>query len=161
MEIRAQGAEETGRKLEESSGRAADLRPLLAVLSTELQAMADRAFATNTSPDGTPWAPRAAAVRVSDGRPARARTETRPGRDLLEDTGELRGSISVTVSGDTVSLSASSGHAGFIQYGTRYMPARPVLPVTRSGPMTSGPAGEWMDSLPDRIAAYILDGALQ
>ena len=160
MEIEAVGAEETGAKLGDVSERAGDLRPLLTVLGAELRAMTDQAFATNTAPDGTPWAPRAAAVRVADGRPARARTESRPGRDLLEDTGELRASISVTVDAGAVSLVASSGHAGFVQYGTRYMPARPVLPVTSSGPMTSGPGGQWIESLPDRIASYILDGAL-
>lgn len=157
MEIEAAGAEEAAERLDEQADRAADLRPLLSVLASELQAMTDAAFATDTGPDGVPWAPRAAAVRVSNGRPARARTETRPGRGLLEDTGELRASISFSVVGGSIVGEASSPHAGYVQRGTRHAPARPFIP---SADMTTGPAAEWFDSLADRVAEYIMRGSV-
>lgn len=157
MEIEATGVEQAAERLDEQAARAADLRPLFSVLAAELQAMTDTAFATDVGPDGVPWAPRAAAVRVSNGRPARARVETRPGRGLLEDSGELRGSISFTVVGGSIVGEASSPHAGYVQRGTRHAPARPFMP---SADMTTGPAAEWFDSLSERVADYIMRGSV-
>lgn len=160
MGISVEGGERAGERIGEMAERAANVRPLLETLAAELRAMVDRSFATDSAPDGRPWAPRVQAFRYADGRPARPRTETRPGRGLLEDSGDLRSSISVTVQGGSVVAEAVSGHAAAQQFGTRHMPARPFLPVDRSGPMANGPAGEWFAALPRRVAEYVARGSL-
>lgn len=142
------------------SQRAADARPVLEALASELRTMVDASFATDTAPDGTPWAPRSQAYRYADGRPARTRTERDPGRGLLESSGGLRSSIGVAVRGLAIVAEATSPHAAFQQFGTRYLPARPFLPLTRGGPMQGGAAGEWFRAIPGRIAAFVARGAL-
>lgn len=142
----------------ESAERAADLRPWLAEAETKLRALIDASFDRDASPDGSPWAPRLTTTRYTDGRPARPLTERRPGRPLLQDTGSNRNSISVSVEGDSVIARAVSDHASYLQFGTRHMPARAFLPVTRTGPMTTGPAGELYRQLAESLAKYIVEG---
>ena len=49
-------------------------------------------------------------------------------------TGELRGSETMTVSGQTVTWTASADHALFVEGGTRFMGARPYLaPAVEAG----------------------------
>lgn len=157
MPITVQGADKVDRMLRGAASRAADPRPVLAEIGAELERMVSQSFASQTSPDGTPWTPRATSYRYADGRPARPRTETRPGRPLLSESGETRGSVTLEVTPRGVGISVG-GRAAIHQFGTRHVPARPFVPVTRSGRMASGPAGAWWASVPRRLAAFIADG---
>jgi phage gpG-like protein len=158
--IQITGAQRAIAMLKGVADRAKDPGPVLAELASEMRAMVDASFATDTAPDGTPWAPRSQAYRFADGRPARTRTERSPGRGLLESSGALRSSISVNVVGTSIVAEASSSHAAFQQFGTRYMPARSFLPLARGGPMTGGAAGAWFAAIPARIATYVARGTL-
>lgn len=158
MSIRVTGMDRAERMLSGVADRAKDMRPALDALASDLRAMVDNAFATNTSPDGTPWAPRVSAYRYADGRPARPRSEARGGRDLLERTGDLRGSVTISVTPTGITQTASSGHAAFQQYGTRHAPARPFLPVDRGGPMRGGAAGAFWGRVADTLGRFIAEG---
>lgn len=138
--------------------------PLLEVLTEELRALALESFATERGPSGRAWAPRAAEVRASNGRSGRARSARRAARAagdlLLVRTGELISSIAARVETGAVVVEAMSGHAKAHQFGTRHVPARPFLPVTKRGPLRSGPGGVWWRLLPRRIAAFVARGEL-
>lgn len=57
------------------------------------------------------------------------------------DTGELRNSESSTVGDKQLTLSASAGHAGFVEFGTRKMAAQPYMrPTIESGASQIGAA---------------------
>ena len=48
------------------------------------------------------------------------------------DTGQLRGSISHSGTGLSARVLAAAPHAGFVEYGTRHAPPRPImLPAAR------------------------------
>lgn len=49
------------------------------------------------------------------------------------DTGELRGSETQTSGGKTLTLTAGTDHAGFVEFGTRKMAAQPYLRPTVEG----------------------------
>ena len=53
-------------------------------------------------------------------------------------------------------------YAGFQQFGTRYIPARPFLPITRSGELTdnAGPAKLVFDRIFQSVGNYIVNGKL-
>ena len=155
MGVRVTGADEAIASLQGVSDRSRDMSPMLAVLRAELEEMVRQSFASQTSPDGTPWTPRAASYRFRDGRPERPRYDSRQGRPLLEDLGrELR----LTVEGQSFSIELPEGWAGFHQFGARDLPARPALPVDRAGSMKTGPAGAWWAALPGRIGQYVATG---
>jgi phage gpG-like protein len=162
------------RMLAEVRARALDMTPLLQALTEEAQVMAEQAFASERSPAGRAWAPRAEESRaaaatlgpVRAGRlgaaARRARSSARQsGNRLLYSTGALAGSISVYLEGPrTLVLWASSDHAAVHQWGSRKagIPARPFFPMSRRGPVRSGPGGQWLRLLPGRVRQWITRG---
>lgn len=150
MSIQAEGLEELRRALGATADRARDPREALEAEARALAALVDGAFAGNRSPDGRGWAPRKV-VAVGRGRRARPRSDARSGRDLLERTGRLRDSIDARVEGDAIVVEASAPYAAYVHA------ARPFLPYEADGsPMTRGPAGEFFEAMPGRIAAWIV-----
>lgn len=77
---------------------------------------------------GTKWAPLAASTR--------RRKQRRGKTKILVNTGRLRNSLRVRVrrngSGVVLVFSADAPYAGFHQFGTSRMPARPVVEITAS-----------------------------
>ena len=72
----------------------------------------------------SPWAPRQKSKR-DDGHP------------LLIKSGALRQSIGWKLQGsDTVVIGTDRKYAGYHQFGTKHMPARPFFPVDKSGNLT-------------------------
>lgn len=72
----------------------------------------------------SPWAPRKKSKR-DDGHP------------LLIKSGALRQSIGWKLQGsDTVVIGTDRKYAGYHQFGTKHMPARPFFPVDKSGNLT-------------------------
>lgn len=155
MNVEVTGIEEAIAEVGGVADRFRDLQPMLDVLRGELEAMARVSVATQTSPDGTPWAPRQAAYRWRNGRAARPRKDDRQGRPLLDYVaGELR----VSYGGQQFTIEIPDTFASFHQFGARDLPAREVLPIDRGGPMTGGAAGAWWEALPDRLANYVATG---
>ena len=60
-----------------------------------------------------------------------------PGRPLLQKSGELMRNFRSVVTGpDTVVVGTKVEYARYHQHGTKKMPARPFLPVDKSGQLT-------------------------
>lgn len=82
---------------------ASDLRPVLEDIGPELESSTVMRFVTNVAPDGTPWAPSAAA--------------TARGSQTLVDTTRLRDSIHYVLDGDAVEVGSNVVYAGVHQGG--------------------------------------------
>ena len=94
-----------------------DLVPDIALeASIEIHETIQSEFVLGTDPYGETWAPLAPATL--------AKGRTPP---PLTDTGAMRESLRVSVTEAAITASMDSP-AGYHQDGTRYMPARPVLP---------------------------------
>lgn len=79
---------------------------------------------TKTSPDGSPWAPWSPATSL-------AKQRSGQGGTLLLNSGRLFNSITHQVSNDTVEVNSNAPYARFLQLGTRRMPARPFLGISK------------------------------
>jgi phage gpG-like protein len=155
MSVEITGADEAIAMLDGVAERARDMQPMLDVLRSEIEAMARASVASQTSPDGTPWAPRQAAYRWRNGREARPRKDARQGRPLLE---YVAGEMRITYGGGSFTIELPEAFASYHQFGARDLPAREVLPIDRGGPMTTGVAGAWWEALPERLAEYVATG---
>lgn len=110
-----------------------DLVPEIALeASIEIFETVDSLFVLGADPYGETWAPLAPATL--------AKGRTPP---PLTDTGAMRESLRVSVT-ETAIVASIASPAGYHQDGTRYMPARPVLP-------------DYARGLPDAWRASITD----
>ena len=110
-----------------------DLVPEIALeASIEIFETTDSLFVLGADPYGETWAPLAPATL--------AKGRTPP---PLTDTGAMRESLRVAVT-ETAIVASLENPAGYHQDGTRYMPARPVLP-------------DYARGLPDAWRASITD----
>lgn len=80
----------------------------------------NRIRSEKTAPDGTPWAPLS------------RNTRRKRGHGLLVDTGRLLGSIQASNTDTQAIVGTNVNYAGYLQYGTRKMPARPFLGLSKS-----------------------------
>lgn len=140
MAVTLTGVQETIAEHRILADRARDLRPLLRVFADEVEAMIARAFRDRRSPGGERWAPTA---RES------------------ERSGELERSVGVDVRGGELTIRVGAEHASFVLFGTARSPGRNALPVEWVGGelrwMSRGEAGAWMDSMVQRLEAYLSD----
>lgn len=105
-----------------------DPKPLLKRIGQNLEdSTIARLVATKESPSGSPWAPWASGTAK-----ARARTGN-SGNGLLYNSGRLIKSIKHEVRGNTVTVGSdpSAPYASFLQNGTKNMPARPFVGISR------------------------------
>ncbi|MBZ5516844.1 MAG: phage virion morphogenesis protein [Acidobacteriia bacterium] len=107
----------------------ADQVPALQAIADDFRAMLAEQFASEGRAEGTPWPPRA-----RRGGP-RSRPGQAQGLPLLVRTGALRDSlVEAEAPGHVEEFDATSltlgtrvPYAMFHQFGTRYMPARPII----------------------------------
>lgn len=119
--VRVQGAEEAERKISALRGNLGGMMALIAVLvqrQTEMRIRSEK-----TAPDGTPWAGWSKSYGSSKG----AR-----GRGLLVRTGRLMGSIMASNTDTQAIIGTNVEYAPFLQLGTKKMPARPFLGVSKA-----------------------------
>ena len=94
-------------------------RNALVVIGNSVKNLATDAF-KNPALRPSPWAPR--------------KNNADPGRPLLYKSGELKQNFrSVVTSPETVVVGTKVKYARYHQHGTKKMPARPFLPVDKSG----------------------------
>jgi hypothetical protein len=148
MGVVVEGLEELRADIAEAAAMAADPRPALEEWAADLEALVDRAFASQTTPEGRPWAPRRMTTRSRVGGPEHPRRRV-PGRPLGVDSGAMRASIDVQVAPRAVVLDVGAQHASFFTRGTRYQPARPFVPTADEGASASA-----LDDLAETLADY-------
>jgi hypothetical protein len=151
MGVDVTGLRELREDIAEAAARADDVAPVLASWAADAEALVDRAFASQTSPDGVAWAPRKTTTRSRSGGRERPRTRT-PGRSVGVLTGAMRASVAAEVMGNALVLEVAARHARFFVEGTRYQPARPLLPTH-----ASGPAATALDELADALADHVVE----
>lgn len=174
MALTVTGVDAALDRIESAAARARDLTPVLTVAAQDTRTLIDDAFAGSTTPENVPWAP------LSPRTLARRRGGS--GNPLI-DTSNLRGSIAAYGRGTTLSFGTNVSYAGPQQFGfsrsgslkrpaygpkrpagtpyTVTVPARPFLPITRSGGyqlMTNGMAGQHWARVRASVRRYIATG---
>lgn len=102
--------------------RIAHPEPALAIIGARArESVRQRIQRTKTDPDGNRWAPWADDTRAEREHKGNA------GQGLLWDDGSLLDSIAALADDDSVEIGSPLDYAGYLQDGTRRMPARPYL----------------------------------
>jgi phage virion morphogenesis protein len=91
---------------------------MLESLGETMRGQTVKRFVTKTGPDGKGWAPWAAST-----------ARRRKGGSLMVDTGRLRNSFSFKVTSPRLTLGSNVNYARYHQFGTKHMPARPMLGI--------------------------------
>jgi hypothetical protein len=115
----------------DSIADASFLEEIASECAGEIEGLIQRGFQTATDPYGQVWAPR----KLAAGR-------TTPPNFPLDRTGEMKGSFHVEPSAQGVRVENPVIYSPFINYGTRFMDARAMLP-------TEDGLGEWERPLTD------------
>ena len=126
--------------------RTADISTATKGGAEELQKVLDATFAANRSPDGTPWSPLKPSTIAK-------KKSAKP----LVETGALRGARKAKPTKKGVSVEVAGNRATVARIhssGTRFSPARPVLPRFVKG----GPAHAALQKTLARIARFVLRG---
>lgn len=93
-----------------------------------VQSTRSRLLSSKTGPDGSRWAPWATSTRVTRQKAGTA------GKGLLNDSGTLLNAIQGQVSGRQAIVGVNKARApygSFLQLGTKNMPARPFIGISR------------------------------
>ena len=151
MGVTVEGLDVIRADVAESSAAMADSRPVLTAWAAQLEALIDRSFATSATPEGAAWAPRKLTTRNRTGGRERPRART-PGRSLGVETGAMRASVEATVSGNAIALAIDARHARFFVGGTRYQPARGLLPTHETGQSATA-----LDELAESLADHAVE----
>lgn len=166
MPLTQTGAEDVERRLGDVASRLRDLTPALQIAGADTVTLVSDAFASERSPDGTPWAP------LSETTLARRRGST---ASILTDTARLRNSVTFSTQPRSLRFGTNVGYGRSHQWGATIRPwgrgspraltPRPFLPVTGSSSaptlMTTGPAGAHWDRVRANVRHYILTGELR
>ena len=151
IEVKDRAVQELLAKL---ASRAGGLSPVLAAIGNDITERTKRRFETSSGPDGAPWAPNSAATLgmlsarlggqkskvKKDGSLNAGGQRALANKKPLIDSGFLRQQIVPSVSGDTLSVTATPKYAAIQQFGGQAgrgrkvtIPARPFLPVRLDG----------------------------
>lgn len=96
------------------------------IAALELKAIRQRFTSNKSSPSGVKWAPWKPKTRAG-----RVRRRTVSG-GLLRESGNLMNSIRSKVTRRTITIGTKVRHAGYLQFGTENMVARPFLGWNKS-----------------------------
>lgn len=109
------------------AGLLGDMTPVMTEIGETLRDEALDAFRQQAAPTGAAWAPLAASTLTR-------RRGGGAGARILQDTGVLRNSITTQLlSSHAVAVGTRMEYAKFHQFGTRKMPARPMLGLSAEG----------------------------
>jgi len=141
--------EEAEKDIRKAQKRANSISGIMAASAAELKGLIESRFIAVSSFGGTPWA-------------ARKKPAPHP---LLNKSGRLKRSVfaksSAVGNGDhVVTFGASAPYGDFHQGGTSKMPARPFLPLTKSGAVDSNKPlfAAWVNKAQTRIVNFIIKG---
>lgn len=133
--------------------RSENLTPAMKVGAESIQRLIQKTFQTSASPTGEKW---------DDLDPETIKRRRKKSNIPLVDTGKLRLSMATSYGARTINFGTNTKYAGFHQFGTRRIPARPFLPITRAGELTddAGPAKLVFDRIFRSVGNYIVNGKL-
>lgn len=133
--------------------RSENLTPAMKVGAQSISRLLLNTFQKSASPTGVRWKPLAPQTIAK-----RKDNSSTP----LIDKGPLSESMATSYGARSINFGTNIKYAGFQQFGTRYIPARPFLPITRSGELTNdaGPAKLVFDRIFQSVGNYIVNGKL-
>lgn len=132
--------------------RTTDLGPAMKVGAESVNRLLKMSFQDSRTPTGTGWQPLD---------PETIKRRRKKSSKPLIDTGVLRNSTYARSGARTIYFGTNIGYAGYQQFGTRYIPARPFLPITAQGELTmAGPAKVVFDRILQSVGNYIVNGKL-
>lgn len=146
--------QDLARKMSAMMKRTQDMTPAMKVGAQAIQRLMAKTFDNSASPTGQKWD----ALSKETVKRRRKQSST-----PLVDTGRLRASMATFYGARTINFGTNVGYAGFQQFGTRYIPARPFMPITRSGDLTddAGPAKLVFDRIAAQVGSFIVNGRLR
>lgn len=146
--------EDLARKMSAMMKRTQDMTPAMKVGAESVQRLIQKTFQTSASPVGVGWEPLAEAT---------VKRRRKKSNTPLVDTGKLRLSMATSFGARTINFGTNTKYAGYQQFGTRFIPPRPFLPITRSGDLTddAGPAKLVFDRIAAQVGSYIVNGRLR
>ena len=118
-------------------------RKALMAIGAEVKSQAERTF-RHPQFRPSPWAPR--------------KNNADPGRPLLHKSGVMKRDLAFRLVGDdTVVIGTPHEYLKFHQFGTKHMPARPVLPLDAHGNLLPRMQRKIMRIITDAVSAEIRD----
>lgn len=154
MVIRVSGLDDAQRMLAGVRERTAEPRPALAQWAATMRDVVLDAAASKKSPDGAQWAPRKTVTRV--GNRVVARKQSRARGQLGDVSGRMLASIRTSIGARAVIVEVGAPYARFFSFGTRYQPARRLLPTS-----SRGPYGEALAGFVRGLADYAVSGRVR
>lgn len=154
MVIRVTGLDDAQRMLMGVRERVAEPRPALAQWAATMRDVVLDAAASKESPDGAQWAPRKTVTRV--GNRVVARKQSRARGQLGDVSGRMLASIRTSIGARAVIVEVGAPYARFFSFGTRYQPARRLLPTS-----SRGPYGEALAGFVRGLADYAVSGRVR
>ena len=146
--------EDLARKMSAMMKRTQDMTPAMKVGAEAIDRLMKKSFDVSRSPTDIGWAP-----LTDETIKKRRKNSSTP----LVDTGMLRKRTVARAGARTIYFSSNVAYAGYQQFGTRYIPARPFMPITRSGDLTddAGPAKVVFDRIAAQVGSFIINGRLR
>ena len=142
------------RKLSAMAARTQDMGPQLKVGAAAINRLIVNTFSRQKTPESKDW------DKLD---PKTVERRRKNSATALVDTGRLRSSIATASGARTISFGTNVGYAGFQQFGTRRIPARPFLPITKSGQLmdSADPARVVFDRISKSVGSYIVNGKVR
>lgn len=146
--------EDLARKMSAMMKRTQDMTPAMKVGAEAIDRLMKKTFDLSASPTGVPWKELSKKTIKK-----RRKNSSTP----LVDTGMLRKRTVARGGARTIYFASNVAYAGFQQFGTRFITARPFMPITRSGDLTddAGPAKLVFDRIAAQVGSYIVNGRLR
>lgn len=154
MSVRVTGIDDVQRMLEGIRERTAEPRPALTQWASMMRDVVLDAATAKTTPEGQPWRPRKTVTRV--GNRVVARKQSRPKGTLGDVSGRMLASVRTSIGARAVIVEVGAPYARFFSSGTRYQPARRLLPTS-----SRGPYGEALAGFVRGLADYAVSGRVR
>jgi hypothetical protein len=154
LSVRVSGLDDVQRMLEGIRERTAEPRPALAQWAATMRDVVLDAAAAKTTPEGQPWRPRKTVTRV--GNRVVARKQSRASGQLGDVSGRMLASVRTSIGARAVIVEVGAPYARFFSSGTRYQPARRLLPTS-----SRGPYGEALAGFVRGLADYAVSGRVR
>ena len=147
--------QELARKLSAMVKRTQDMTPAMKVGAEAIVRLIANTFQTSKSPTGEKW-------DDLDPKTVKKRKKNSD-KPLLDSTRLSRSLLNASYGARSIKFGTNVEYAGYQQFGTRYIPARPFLPITRSGDLTddAGPAKLVFDRIAAQVGNFIVNGRLR